>query len=730
MPGQFRAAVARSLSALAVSAVTATLVMAPAGAATAASSATWTIQKSPNVTLPGGGIQSVSCVSATSCTAVGSFLSKAGITDTLAEAWNGKSWRKQQTPNPAADTVPAAFPVLSGVSCPAAGFCEAVGSYSNGPAGVLLAETWNGASWTMQSVPSPAGSTSAALFAVSCASPTFCEAVGLSSAGSGDVPLAEDWDGTSWQVQSVPGPAGQSFENLHGVSCPSASFCEAVGSPSFADVWNGTSWALQSLPASVASVSCVSASFCAAAGSAGTSGSAIWDGTSWTAQPVPSPSGASGASLHAVSCASAQDCEAVGSFQSTVSGGTVLTLAEAWNGTSWTVQSASGPAGVSFASLNGVSCPAAGSCEAGGQFGQSPDLQALAEAWNGSSWAVQDAAAPPGATTNGLSGVSCVTADFCEAVGATDDSAGNTTSLAEAWNGTQWIIQATPDPAQASSGARAIMRGVSCVSASFCEAVGFSAATPGAGAWIWDGNSWTAQAVPGPSSLDSVSCPSANFCLAVGGSGETDTWDGSTWSQQPAIAGFSLANSVSCVSASFCEAVGDGSSSTQQAAAWDGTTWSVQTTPVPANGSSGSGLILNAVSCAAAASCEAVGSYFTATTFEQLTLAEQLNGSTWAVQGTPNPKKSTDNNLLGVWCTSADSCAAVGDQVTSATLATLTLAQAWDGTSWTEQPSANRSKTDFNALNSVWCTPSAACTAVGAGADRGSVNATLVETNG
>jgi len=56
MRRQFRAAVARSLSALAVSAVTATLVMAPAGAATAASSATWTIQKSPNVTLPGGGI--------------------------------------------------------------------------------------------------------------------------------------------------------------------------------------------------------------------------------------------------------------------------------------------------------------------------------------------------------------------------------------------------------------------------------------------------------------------------------------------------------------------------------------------------------------------------------------------------------------------------------------------------------------------------------------------------
>jgi hypothetical protein len=729
MRGQFRATVARSVSALALSAVIAALVVAPAGAATAAGSATWTIQKSPNVTLPGGGIQSVSCVSATSCTAVGSFLSKAGITDTLAEAWNGKSWRKQNTPNPPGDTAPAVDPVLSGVSCPTAGFCEAVGSYSNGSAGVLLAEIWNGTSWTMQSVPAPAGSTSLAFFAVSCTSATFCEAVGLSSSGSGDAPLAEVWDGTSWQVQSVPGPAGQSIENLHGVSCTSATFCEAVGSPSFADTWNGTSWAQQSLPASVSSVSCVSASFCAAAGSAGTSGSATWDGTSWTAQPVPAPSGASGATLHAVSCTSAQVCEAVGEFQATVSGGVFLSLAEAWNGTSWSVQSAPSPAGVSFATLNGVSCPADGSCEAGGQFGQTPestDLQALAEAWNGSSWALQDAAAPPGATTNGLSGVSCVTADFCEAVGTAEDSAGNTISLAENWNGTQWTIQATPEPAQASNGVRAIMRGVSCVSADFCEAVGFSAGVPGASAWIWDGNSWTAQAVPGVDGLASVSCTSADFCLAAGGGGETATWDGSAWSQQPAIAGFSAVNSVSCASASFCEAVGDGPSSTQQAAAWDGTAWSVQTTPVPANGSAGSGLILNGVSCAAATSCEAVGFYFTATTFDQLTLAEQWNGTAWAVQSTPNPKKSTDNDLLGVSCTSPDSCAAVGDQTPSAT---LTLAQSWDGTSWTEQSSANRSKTDFNALNSVSCT-AAACTAVGAGADQGSINATLAETNG
>jgi hypothetical protein len=726
MRGHFRAAVARSLPVLAGSALATALLLAPAGAATAASGATWTVQTTPNVTLPGGGIQSVSCVSTTSCTGVGAFLTKAGITDTLAEAWNGKSWRKQKTPNPPSDTVPAVSPALSGVSCPAAGFCEAVGSFGSGTTGGLLADTWDGTSWTSQTIPSPVGSTSVALVSVSCASATFCEAVGLSSTGFGDEPLAEAWDGTSWQVQSVPAPAGQTFEVLDGVSCVSASFCEAVGSPSFADVWNGASWALQSLPASMGSVSCVSDSFCAAVSSAGTSGSATWDGTSWTAQPVPSPSGSSSTSLHAVSCSSDQDCEAVGELQASASGAS-LSAAETWNGTAWTAQSAPSPAGVTFATLNGVSCPAAGACEAGGRFGQTPDLQALAEAWDGTSWALQDAAAPPGATTNGLNSVSCVSADFCEAVGSAGDSAGNAISLAETWNGSAWTIQPTPDPAQASDGFRATMTGVSCVSADFCEAVGFSA-TAGAGAWIWDGNSWAAQAVPG-SNPASVSCTSADFCLAVAGS-ETDTWDGTAWSQQPAIGGFSATSSVSCASPSFCEAVGTGPSDAQAAAVWDGTAWSVQATPVPANGSSGNGVVLNAVSCATATSCEAVGNYFTATTFDQNTLAEQWNGSAWAVQSTPSPKKATDINLLGVWCTSADSCASVGEQVASATLNTLTVVQSWDGTSWTEQKGANPSMTGFNALNSVSCTGAAACTAVGAESDRGSVNVTLAETNG
>jgi hypothetical protein len=57
-------------------------------------------------------------------------------------------------------------------------------------------------------------------------------------------------------------------------------------------------------------------------------------------QSIPSPSGATSAQFEAVSCSSAQACEAVGF--STTAAGAFLSLDEAWDGTSWTVQAAPG----------------------------------------------------------------------------------------------------------------------------------------------------------------------------------------------------------------------------------------------------------------------------------------------------------------------------------------------------------------------------------------------------
>ena len=65
---------------------------------------------------------------ATACTAVGDYGNSSGNDVTLAERWNGSSWKIQPTPNPTGQ----AASVLSGVSCTAATACTAVGDYYYG----------------------------------------------------------------------------------------------------------------------------------------------------------------------------------------------------------------------------------------------------------------------------------------------------------------------------------------------------------------------------------------------------------------------------------------------------------------------------------------------------------------------------------------------------------------------------------------------------------------------
>jgi hypothetical protein len=41
--------------------------------------------------------------------------------------------------------------------------------------------------------------------------------------------LAEAWDGTSWSIQTTPGPSGGQLPELSGVACTTANGCTAVG---------------------------------------------------------------------------------------------------------------------------------------------------------------------------------------------------------------------------------------------------------------------------------------------------------------------------------------------------------------------------------------------------------------------------------------------------------------------------------------------------------------------
>jgi hypothetical protein len=177
------------------------------------------------------------------------------------------------------------------------------------------------------------------------------------------------------------------------------------------------------------------------------------------------------------------------------------------------VQSAPNPAHATFTDLNSVSCVSAGSCEAGGSYWQvdtSNDTIALAEGWNGHAWLLQRAVTPPGATENSLGSVSCVSASFCEAVGG-----GPSGENAAVWNASTWTPQPTAD------GPSEVLSAVSCSAANACEAVGSAGSLTLAEAW--NGSTWALQSTPSPSgfqsnSLNSVSCTSAGACTAVGDS--------------------------------------------------------------------------------------------------------------------------------------------------------------------------------------------------------------------
>src|SRR6266571_2668152 len=519
--------------------VAAVLVVGAFATPASASGTGWSITPSPNPKVPTGQLFRESCTAATSCTAVGTYVKASGVGVTLAEHWNGSTWRIQPTPNPRG----AAVSSLSGVSCTAPSACTAVGnSVTRAGESQPLAERWDGTRWRIQPATNPAQG-GGFLNGVACTSPSACTAAGNSNAGT----LAERWNGTRWRIQATPNPK-QGGGSLTSVACTSVSSCTTVGvsnAGTLAERWNGTRWRIQptpnpagAAPSQLGSVSCTSPSACTATGEAANLPLAErWDGAKWRIQPTPSLR--AGGGLASVSCTSAVACAAVGA-RTDSSGDFTGTLAERWDGSRWRLQPTPNPPGAQGSALFGLSCTSSSACTAtGNSFNSSgTPVGVFAERWNGTKWRIQPVPAPssPGGF---LSGVACTSPSVCIAVGARTDASGNGIgTLAERWNGTRWRIQPTPNPA-----AGAGLSAVSCTSSSACTAVGGSEA--GTLAERWDGTSWHIQPtpkIPGAYDIDppAVACPTSSSCTAAGSymnNGPpvtlTEQWNGTGNSAQP-----------------------------------------------------------------------------------------------------------------------------------------------------------------------------------------------------
>jgi hypothetical protein len=217
--------------------------------------------------------------------------------------FDGTNWTLEPMPRP---PHPAQSITLAAVSCAGPSFCLAVGDYSYGVGAMpsptardkTLAEQWNGSSWQV------IGSVDVAswnqLSAVSCTSPHACTVVG--SSASGQFALAERWDGSTWKTQQVPDVNLTGYTKLTAVSCSSASACMALGTHNggfmaVAESWNGAAWQLQRMPSppqlepyiQPAGLSCTGPAACVAVGTDGRTLAEIWAGAHWQITTTPSP---------------------------------------------------------------------------------------------------------------------------------------------------------------------------------------------------------------------------------------------------------------------------------------------------------------------------------------------------------------------------------------------------------------------------------------------------------
>lgn len=339
-----------------------------------------------------------------------------------------------------------------------------------------------------------------------------------------------------WSVTATPNSSGRS-DQLRAVSCASSSFCMAAGSgyaktgsgtvaAPLAEAWNGRTWSLTAVPKpggdpdEFFGVSCVSSAFCVAVGwyydataAAYRTLAETWNGTTWSITPTPSPSVQS--ALEGVSCTGPASCRAVGYYDSSHSG--FKTLVESWNGQAWTVTPSPSPAPDSV--LAGVSCWSADGCVAAGSYQGSTGSRTVVESWNGSGWSVVQSPNPgTGSKSDWLLGVSCVAAASCQAVGAYSSNFGPARTLTESWDGSQWSVSSSPDQGSLDN----LLESVSCTSASDCVAAGFNRYGSGNAQTLiesWNGSAWSVASSPSPladSELLGVSCPGQAGCQAAG----------------------------------------------------------------------------------------------------------------------------------------------------------------------------------------------------------------------
>jgi hypothetical protein len=295
--------------------------------------------------------------------AVGTYEDKNALEHPLAEHWNGTAWTRMSLPVPTGQQA-----TLGGVDDLGPDNTWAVG-LSTGSAGQLtLIEHWNGKTWSI--VPSPSPSTgvpgdSNTLDAIGGTGADNLWAAGWDTNEDTDTLalLFEEWNGTTWTAAPSPTPGG-SFQIANAITAISPDDVWAAGedltdgSATLAAHWNGKKWSIVPTPnitgAGGHAQNRLTGVSAAGPNDVWASGYAYnitdenfsepyvlhWNGKSWVMSTVPNL-GTEGSSLRAIQVLSPKDIWAVGQEQK--NNGSIFTLTEQFNGSTWTISPSPDP---------------------------------------------------------------------------------------------------------------------------------------------------------------------------------------------------------------------------------------------------------------------------------------------------------------------------------------------------------------------------------------------------
>jgi uncharacterized membrane protein YgdD (TMEM256/DUF423 family) len=201
---------------------------------------TWTLSDviQSGVTTPT--LNGVWCASDTSCVAVGSHTQPLLGVEPLIETLSGTTWTPVTT---GLEPGGGIHGVLSSVSCVSSTSCVAVGTYVFAGSNHVLVDTLSGTKWTASDAALPAGAVSATAGGIQCFSPTSCLAVGTSNLGS----MVETLSGTTWTAATLH--AGDTLTSLSCPSAGSCTAVgDTGGGQAVAEVLASGTWTRTVIP--------------------------------------------------------------------------------------------------------------------------------------------------------------------------------------------------------------------------------------------------------------------------------------------------------------------------------------------------------------------------------------------------------------------------------------------------------------------------------------------------